>query len=47
MSDKKKIATRVSYGEALKAMGAEYPNLVVLDADVAASTMTATFKKPI
>ena len=45
MSDKKKIATRVSYGEALKAMGAEYPNLVVLDADVAASTMTATFKK--
>ncbi|MCR4762459.1 MAG: transketolase family protein [Lachnospiraceae bacterium] len=45
MSEAKKIATRVSYGEALKAMGAEYPNLVVLDADVAASTMTATFKK--
>lgn len=45
MGDKKKIATRVSYGEALKAMGAEYPNLVVLDADVAASTMTATFQK--
>lgn len=45
MSDVKKIATRVSYGEALKALGAEYPNLVVLDADVAASTMTATFMK--
>ncbi|MCR5094918.1 MAG: transketolase family protein [Lachnospiraceae bacterium] len=45
MGDKKKIATRVSYGEALKAMGAVYPNLVVLDADVAASTMTATFQK--
>ncbi len=45
MSEAKKIATRVSYGEALKAMGAVYPNLVVLDADVAASTMTATFKK--
>ena len=45
MSEVKKIATRVSYGEALKELGAEYPNLVVLDADVAASTMTATFQK--
>lgn len=40
-----KIATRVGYGEALKELGAEYPNLVVLDADLAASTMTAVFKK--
>ena len=40
-----KVATRVAYGDALKELGAEYPNLVVLDADLAASTMTAVFKK--
>ena len=40
-----KAATRVGYGEALKELGAEYPNLVVLDADLAASTMTAVFGK--
>jgi len=40
-----KAATRVGYGDALKELGAEYPNLVVLDADLAASTMTGVFKK--
>ncbi len=41
----KKIATRESYGSALKELGAEYPNLVVLDADLAASTKTEVFRK--
>lgn len=45
MADIKKIATREAYGDALKELGAEVPNLVVLDADVAASTKTAVFKK--
>lgn len=42
---KKKIATRESYGNALVEVGAEYPNLVVLDADLAAATKTGVFKK--
>ena len=41
----KKIATRESYGNALVEMGAKYPNLVVLDADLAAATKTGVFKK--
>ncbi len=41
----KKIATREGYGEALKELGAEYPQMVVLDADLAASTKTAVFGK--
>ncbi len=41
----KKIATREGYGNALKELGAEYPDLVVLDADLAASTKTAVFQK--
>lgn len=41
----KKIATRESYGNALKELGAEYPQLVVLDADLAAATKTGIFKK--
>jgi transketolase len=45
MSEVKKIATRESYGNALKELGAEYPNLVVLDADLAAATKTGVFKK--
>ena len=45
MSDVKKIATRQSYGEALAELGAEYPNLVVLDADLAGATKTGIFKK--
>lgn len=44
MSDVK-IATRVSYGNALKEIAAEYDNLVVLDADLAAATQTGIFKK--
>ena len=34
MSEVKKIATRQSYGEALKEYAEAYPNLVVLDADL-------------
>ena len=34
MSEVKKIATRESYGNALAELGAEFDNLVVLDADV-------------
>lgn len=45
MADVKKIATRESYGNALAACGAKYPNLVVLDADLAAATKTGVFKK--
>lgn len=41
----KKIATRESYGNALAMYGDEYPNLVVLDADLAAATKTGIFKK--
>ena len=39
------IATRDSYGNALVELGKEHDNLVVLDADLAAATKTATFKK--
>ena len=45
MSEVKKIATRESYGKALAELGAEYPNLVVLDADLANATKTNTFQK--
>jgi len=45
MAELKKIATRDSYGNALKELGAEYDNLVVLDADLAGATKTGTFKK--
>ena len=45
MSEVKKIATRVSYGNALAEFGAEYENLVVLDADLAGATQTGIFKK--
>ena len=45
MADMKKIATRDSYGNALAELGAEFDNLVVLDADLAGATKTATFKK--
>ncbi len=41
----KKIATRESYGNALVELGAENPNVVVLDADLAAATKTGVFKK--
>ena len=45
MSDVKKIATRDSYGNALKALGEKAENLVVLDADLAGATKTGVFKK--
>lgn len=45
MSEIKKIATRESYGNALKELGAENPDVVVLDADLAAATKTGIFKK--
>lgn len=45
MADVKKIATRESYGNALAEIGAEYPNMVVLDADLSAATKTGIFKK--
>ena len=38
-----KIATRAAYGEALAALAGEYPELVVLDADLAGSTMSKKF----
>ncbi|MCR5104019.1 MAG: transketolase family protein [Eubacterium sp.] len=45
MSEVKKIATRDSYGNALVELGNAHDNVVVLDADLAAATKTATFKK--
>ena len=45
MADVKKIATRESYGNALAECGAKYPNLVVLDADLAGATKTGVFLK--
>ena len=41
MSEKK--ATRAAYGDALAELGEKYSDLVVLDADLAAATMTKTF----
>ena len=43
----KKIATRESYGKALVELGAENPNLVVLDADLAAATKTVALQSAI
>ena len=45
MSEVKKIATRDSYGNALAQLGTEHPEVVVLDADLAAATKTGIFKK--
>jgi transketolase len=46
MAEIKKIATRDSYGNALKELAAEgADNLVVLDADLSAATKTGIFKK--
>lgn len=45
MAEIKKIATRESYGNALKELGAEYSDLVVLDADLAGATKTSVFQK--
>ena len=40
-----KIATRQSFGEALKKLGEENKNVVVIDADLAKSTKTSLFAK--
>ena len=45
MAEMKKVATRDSYGAALTALGADHPDLVVLDADLAGATKTGVFKK--
>ena len=44
MSDVIKKATRESYGTALVELAEEFPNLIVLDADLAAATKTGMFK---
>ena len=41
----KKVATRQSYGEALKELGMKNENIVVLDADLAEATKTSIFAK--
>ena len=45
MADVKKIATREGYGQGLAELGAEFENIVVLDADLAGSTKTGVFAK--
>ena len=45
MSEMKKIATRDSYGAALVELGKLHPEVVVLDADLAAATKTGAFRK--
>jgi len=45
MAEMVKKATRESYGEALAELAEEYPQVVVLDADLAAATKTGIFKK--
>jgi transketolase len=39
------IATRAAYGRCLACISNKYPDLVVMDADLSKSTMTADFKK--
>ena len=45
MAEQIKKATRDSYGAALVELGAEMPNLVVMDADLSAATKTGMFRK--
>ena len=45
MNTDKKIATRQSYGEALKQLGEENEKIVVLDADLSTATKTDLFAK--
>lgn len=40
-----KIATRDSYGQALKKLGEQHENLFVLDADLSVTTKTCLFAK--
>ena len=45
MAEVKKMATRDGYGNGLVALGAEHPDVVVLDADLAGSTKSGVFRK--
>ena len=45
MADVIKVATRDGYGNALVELGQSNPNVIVLDADLAAATKTGGFKK--
>lgn len=45
MAEMLKKATRDSFGEAVTELAAEYPEIIVLDADLAAATKTGIFKK--
>lgn len=45
MSEIKKVATRVGFGNALVELGAKRDDFIVLDADLAAATQTGMFKK--
>ena len=45
MAEIKKMATRDGYGQGLVDLGAQYDNVVVLDADLAGSTKTGMFQK--
>ena len=45
ISNKEKIATRQSFGEALKELGKENESIVVLSADLAGATKTSIFEK--
>lgn len=45
MAEMIKKATRESFGEAVTDLAAEYPEVIVLDADLAAATKTGIFKK--
>ena len=45
MTEKKKSATRVAYGNTLVELGKTYENIVVLDADLAVATRSEEFRK--
>ncbi len=45
MSEVKNVATRVGFGTALKELGHERDDFIVMDADLAAATQTGAFKK--
>ena len=45
MADVKKIATRESYGKCLVELAGEFPEMVVLDADLTGATKTNLFRK--
>ncbi len=45
MAEMVKLATRESFGQAVTELAEQYPQVVVLDADLAAATKTGIFKK--